>query len=95
MIENAKRIINSHGFKNMIEFTGIGCEFVCACIEDDKIVAFCKANVQNDIIFKVVFDDYECIELWNHYNLYKKEDFTKRWQTYLSRIKETGKIPSI
>lgn len=62
-------------------------------IEDEKILVFCKANVQNDIIFKVVFDDYECIELWNHYNLYKKEDFTARWQAYLQKIKESNIIP--
>ena len=95
MIENANKIVNSHSFKNLIEFTGRGCKLICTCIEDNKIVAFCKANVQNDIIFKVVFDDYKCIELWNHYNLYNKEDFTARWQAYLQKIKDTNKIPSI
>lgn len=95
MIENAKQIINSHSFKNMIEFTGRKCKFICAAISKDNIEVYCKANVQNNIIFKVVFDDYECVELWNHYSLYNKEDFTVRWQNYLQRIKEAGKIPSI
>lgn len=93
MIENVKQIVRSHSFKNMIEFTGRGCKMITYYIEDEKILVFCKANVQNDIIFKVVFDDYECIELWNHYNLYKKEDFTARWQAYLQKIKESNIIP--
>ena len=95
MIENAYKIANSHSFKNLIEFTGRGCELICACVKNDKIEAYCKANVQNIIIFKAVFDDYECIELWNHYNLYRKEDFSARWQTYLQTIQNLETIPSM
>ena len=47
-----KNLIKDKSFKEMIE--SVGCKFILANIENGLIAVYCKANSQNNIIFKII-----------------------------------------
>ena len=81
---NIENLIEEKSFKDMIE--SIGCEFILANIESGLIAVYCKANSQNNIIFKIILNENECVELINSYGLYSKDKITQVYQEYLKEI---------
>ena len=84
-----KNLVNSESFKNFIESIGIGCKMVFAEIIDNNIHVWCKANSQNNIIFKIILNENKCIDLINSYDLYSKFEITVAYQSYLNTLKQT------
>ena len=80
-----EELIKEKSFKDMIE--SIGCKFILANIEKGLIAVYCKAKSQNDIIFKIILNETECVELINSYGIYKKEKITEIYQDYLNGLK--------
>ena len=68
----------------MIE--SIGCKFILADIEKGLIAVYCKAKSQNDIIFKIILNENECVELINSYGIYKKDKISEIYQEYLKGL---------
>lgn len=83
-----KNLVKTKSFKEFIESVGKGCKMIFAEIKDDIIHVWCKANSQNDIIFKIVLDENECVDLVNSFNLYSKEDITIKYQHFLNQLKQ-------
>ena len=83
-----KMLIKTKSFKNFIENIGRGCKMIVADIENNNIAVYCKANCKNDIIFKIILNDSECVELINSFGLYKKEEITFAYQHFLSNLKK-------
>ena len=81
-------LIKTKSFKNFIESIGKGCKMIFAETQNNQIHVWCKANSQNDIIFKIILDESKCVELINSYNIYKKEEVTKAYQNYLNNLKK-------
>ena len=79
-----EKLIKEKSFKEMIE--SIGCKFILADIEKGLIAVYCKAKSQNDIIFKIILNNSECVELINSYGIYKKEKITEMYQDYLKGL---------
>jgi len=82
------RLIKTKSFKNFIESVGKGCTMIFADIENKKIHVWCKANSQNNIIFKIILDDNECVDLINSFGLYNKENITEAYKSYLNNLKK-------
>ena len=82
-----KTLIKTKSFKDFIENTGRGCRMIFAQLQNNQIHIWCKANSQNNIIFKIILNEYECVELINSYNLYKQEEITIAYQNYLNKLK--------
>lgn len=81
-----KDLIKTKSFKDFIENIGCGCKMIVANIENNNIAVYCKANTQNNIIFKIILNNHECICLVNSYNLYKKEEITSDYQNFLKNL---------
>ncbi len=79
-----ENLIKEKSFKEMIE--SVGCKFILADIENGLIAVYCKAKSQNNIIFKILLNDSECVELINSFDLYKKDKITKVYQDYLKSL---------
>ena len=79
-----KNLIKEKSFKEMIE--SIGCKFILARIENDLIACYCMAKSQNDIVFKIILNENECIDLVNSYGIYKKDKITQVYQNYLNNL---------
>ena len=79
-----ENLIKQKSFKEMIE--SIGCKFILADIEKGLIAVYCKAKSQNNIIFKIILNENECVELVNSYGIYKKEKITEVYQDYLKGL---------
>lgn len=79
-----ENLIKQKSFKEMIE--SIGCKFILADFEKGLISVYCKAKSQNDIIFKIVLNENECVDLINSFGLYKKDKITKVYQDYLKGL---------
>ena len=77
-------------FKNFIESVGKGCKMITAEISDNLINVWCLANSQNNIVFKIVLNDKECVDLINSFHLYKKAEITEKYQIFLSKVKENS-----
>ena len=84
-----ENFITTESFKNFIESVGIGCKMIFAEIQNDNIHVWCKANSQNNIIFKIILNENKCIDLINSYNLYSKFEITVAYQNYLNTLKQT------
>lgn len=76
--------IQSKSFKEVIESVGRGCKFIFAEIQDGLIHVYCKAKSQNNIIFKIILNETECVDLINSYGLYNKDEITKVYQEYIN-----------
>lgn len=74
-------------FKNFIESVGKGCQMITSEIINNQIHVWCLANSKNDIVFKIILNDKECVELVNSYNLYSKAEITEKYKEFLSNIK--------
>ncbi len=85
-----EKLIKEKSFKEMIE--SIGCKFILADIENGLIAVYCKAKSQNDIIFKIILNENECVELINSFGLYKKDKITKVYQDYLRELNQESTI---
>ena len=85
-----EELIKEKSFKEMIE--SIGCKFILANIENGLIAVYCKAKSQNDIIFKIILNENECVELINSYGIYKKDKITKVYQDYLRELNQGSTI---
>ena len=79
-----KNLIKQKSFKEMIEC--VGCKFILADIENGLIAVCCKAKSQNDIIFKIILNENECVDLINSFGLYKKDKITEIYQDYLKSL---------
>ena len=79
-----EKLIKEKSFKEMIE--SIGCKFIFADIENGLIAVYCKAKSQNDIIFKIILNENECVELINSYGIYKKDKISEIYQEYLKGL---------
>ena len=79
-----EKLIKEKSFKEMIE--SIGCKFILANIENGLIAVYCKAKSQNDIIFKIILNENECVELINSFGIYKKGKITQVYQDYLKSL---------
>ena len=79
-----ENLIKEKSFKEMIE--SVGCKFILADIENGLIAVYCKAKSQNNIIFKILLNDSECVKLINSFDLYKKDKITKVYQDYLRSL---------
>lgn len=85
-----EKLIKQKSFREMIE--SIGCKFILADIEKGLIAVYCKAKSQNDIIFKIILNENECVELINSYGIYKKDKITKVYQNYLNQLNKDVEI---
>lgn len=85
-----EKLIKEKSFKEMIE--SIGCKFILADIENGLIAVYCKAKSQNDIIFKIILNENECVELINSFGLYKKDKITQMYQDYLRELNQESTI---
>ena len=79
-----ENLIKQKSFKEMIE--SIGCKFILSDIEKGLIAVYCKAKSQNDIIFKIILNENECVELINSYGIYKKDKISEIYQEYLKGL---------
>lgn len=87
-----KNLIKFKSFKEFIESVGRGCKMITANIENNLIAVYCKANSQNNIIFKILLNKDECVDLINSYDLYSKEEFSLAYQKYLNELKAENSI---
>ena len=83
-------LIEEKSFKDMIE--SIGCKFILASIESGLIAVYCRAKSQNVIVFKILLNENECVELINSYGLYNKDKITKAYQDYLSLVNDNKNL---
>ena len=81
-----ENIIKSKSFKQFIEGVGRGCKMAIAKIENNEIHVWCKANAQNNIIFKLVFDEHKCLHVINGYGLYNKDEFSKEYTKFMNTL---------
>ena len=79
-------LIEEKSFKEMIE--SLNCKFILANVENGLIAVYCKAKSQNIIVFKIVLNENECVDLINSYGLYDKEKITKTYQDYLKNLRQ-------
>lgn len=81
-----KKLIKTKSFKKFIESIGKGCKMIISEIDEDLIHVWCLANSKNNIIFKIILNEKECVELVNSYNLYSKTEITKKYNEFLNNI---------
>lgn len=81
-----KNLIEEKSFKEMIE--SAGCKFILASIEGGLIAVYCLAKSQNNIVFKIMLNGNECVELINSFGLYNKDKITKIYQDYLREFNQ-------
>ena len=83
-------LIEEKSFQDMIE--SVGCKFILANIESGLIAVYCKAKSQNNIVFKIMLNENECVDLINSYGLYKKEKITQVYQDYLRNLNQNLEV---
>ena len=74
-------------FKNFIESIGKGCKMITAEIVENQIHVWCLANSKNNIVFKIILNEKECVELINSFGLYNKAEITEKYKEFLHNTK--------
>ena len=82
-----KNINLTKEFKYFIEHVGRGCKMITSDIQDDLIHVWCLANSQNNIVFKIILNEEECVDLVNSYSLYSKAEITEKYKEFLTNLK--------